>query len=186
MLRRNFLFLQAIVLLLGQLAGCVTGPREAAFGDLRLQGKLGVVQGGRAFSTNFSWVQQGEQLDIALWGPLGQGRTRLRGTVRRLDLLAADGGVLASGHPEALMAEHLGWSLPLGLYLDWMAGRPSPTAAVTEPVSDEDGRLTSFRQLGWTVAYDRFKQFPAGLLPWRITAEQPGRRVRIALTEHRR
>lgn len=165
------------------LAGCVGNPPPSPSADFWIKGKIGVVYGDRAFSARFVWAQQGDRFDIDLWGPLGQGRTRLRGRGQQLEVLDGEGGVLAAGQPQALMLERLGWSLPLDLFLDWLNGRPSARAPVRDQRHDAQNRLTSFEQLDWRVNYDRFQAFPSGVLPRRVTAEKEGSRVNLIISE---
>lgn len=181
--------------------------------DFWIKGKIGVVEGGEAFSARFAWAGHRQGFTIDLWGPLGQGRTRLRafglpnedhpqprreGTQsakadacsareaqRRLEILDGAGEVFASGCAQALMLEHLGWSLPLDLFLEWINGRPSPRTAATDLTRDAQDRLVAFRQLGWRVRYDGLGPPAAGGLPARITAEKPGSTVRVSVSERR-
>ena len=179
----KLLFLNAIFVALWLLAGCVSVPPMSSGTDFSIKGKIGVVDGGESRSARFVWRQSGERFEIDLWGPLGQGQTRLRGTPDRLEFIDADGDVRTSGSPEALMLAELGWSLPLSLLLDWLQGRPSPQAPVADAKSDPEGSLTRFRQLGWQVRFDRAKKAPADTPPRRITAEMPGYRVRVVVSE---
>jgi len=179
----KLLFLNAIFVALWLLAGCVSVPPMSPGTDFSIKGKIGVVEGGESWSARFVWRQSGERFEIDLWGPMGQGQTRLRGTPDRLEFIDADGDVRTSGSPEALMLAELGWSLPLSLLLDWLQGRPSANAPVADAISDPEGSLTGFRQLGWQVRLERAKQAPADAPPRRITAEKPGYRVRVVVSE---
>ena len=183
MLRPNLPLVQALCLLCCLLWGCAGAPPAPRSADFWIKGKLGVVYGDRAFSANFVWAQRGNRFDIELWGPLGQGRTRLRGVGRQLEVIDGQGGVLAAGRREALMVERLGWSFPVDLFLDWVNGRPAPGAPVRNRTSDSQNRLTGFEQSGWQVRYGRFQPFPAGPMPGRVTAQQPGSRVNLAISE---
>ncbi len=148
-----------------------------------MEGKVGVAEAGRAYSAQFAWTQQGAKFTVDLWGPLGQGGTRLRGDRRGLLITNAKGQVLAEGEPQALMQEHLGWSLPLNLLLDWLHGRPAASPPASARTSGPDGRLTGFHQQGWRVRFEGFQPYQGGLAPSRITAEKPGARVRVLVAK---
>ena len=179
MFRHKVLFLKAIFMGCWLLAGCVSVPPTPSDADFSIKGTIGVVEGSDSWSARFAWRQFGDRFEIDLWGPLGQGQTRLRGTPDRLEVTVGDGDVQTAGNPEALMLAELGWSLPLNLLLDWLQGRPSAEAPVVDASRDPTGNLTDFRQLGWQVHFDRAKEAPTDALPRRITAEKPGYRVRV-------
>ncbi len=151
--------------------------------DFTIKGKIGVVEGADSWSARFIWRQSGERFEIDLWGPLGQGQSRLRGTPDRLEIIDADGDVRTSGSPEALMLAELGWSLPLRLLLDWLQGRPAPQVPVADAIRDPEGNLTGFQQLGWQVRFERARKAPEDAPPRRITAQKPGYRVRVVISE---
>lgn len=188
---RNHLFLLLFFMALG---GCAALPRPApAEGGFNLRGKLGVVYGEESFSAQFLWRQQAQAFTIDLWGPLGQGRVQLIGTDRRLALREADGTLISEGPPGVVMREHLGWTLPLDVLPLWVRGQPAPDRPVSDRVLDDDGRLASFRQLGWRVTLERYRPVVAEAtedraapaqpvaLPHRVTAERDGYRVRLAI-----
>ena len=199
--RRNSLFLLAFFLIL-QVAACTTLPREGpAEGGFHLRGKMGVVQGGDSFSANFLWRQDGSRFTMDLWGPLGQGRLQLTGNGRRLELREGDGSLISRGPPDAVMYEHLGWSLPLSVLPQWVRGHPATNLPATFEVRDEAGRITAFQQLDWQVELDRYRRVAgdtgamgadtetlagSGLyLPHRVTARRGEYRVRLAISEWR-
>lgn len=184
MTQRSFPTIALPLALCWQLAGCVSQlPATPATADFRVEGKVGVVQAGRAYSARFAWTQLGAKFTVDLWGPLGQGRTRLRGDGQSLLITNAKGEVLARGEPQALMQERLGWRLPLNLLLDWLHGRPAASAPASAQTSDPDGNLTGFQQQGWRVRFAAFQPHQGGLAPSRITAERPGARVRVLVAK---
>lgn len=191
----------------GLLVGCAALPQPGPAGGFVLRGKLGVVDARDSFSARFLWQQQGDAFDIELWGPLGQGRVRLTGRDGSMALVEGDGTVIDSGTPDAVMRRHLGFSLPMAVLPAWVRGAPAAGHRVSGRVVDGDGRLTAFRQLGWTVALERFGAVeggdvpvsagagpaatpastptatPATLLPHRITASRGDYRVRLAVSD---
>ena len=185
MLRHNLLFLNMFLLVVVTLGGCATVHRAPDGADFWVTGKVGVREGSENYSARFSWHQSGPHYEIGLWGPLGQGRTYLKGDANYLEIVGANGDLVLAGHPETVMYEHLNWSLPLDVLPFWMQGRPSPAAAVEDRVNDDGGRLTGFKQLGWEVSYDRYHDDSRASLPGRITARKPGYRVRLVVSQRR-
>jgi outer membrane lipoprotein LolB len=196
----NYLLLK--IFFLAFLAGCVSLPRyEPMEGGFVLRGNLGVVQEDESFSARFYWRQNGPDFLIDLWGPLGQGRVALAGNERRLELREGDGKMITEGAPDAVMRQHLGWSLPLSVLPDWVQGRPAGGSPVVDPVYDEAGRLAAFSQLDWRVELERYQRVgsegaeveagaegitegraPGAFLPHRVTATRSSYRVRLAIS----
>ena len=164
------------------MAGCAQLPVEPETSGFAVAGKLSVVEHGQAYSARFRWRQASERYDIVLWGPLGQGGTRLRGDAHHLEIVGRNGKPILAGNPESVMRQRLGWALPLAVLPWWLSGRPAPDAAVQDAQTDRDGRFTAFHQLGWQVRYDRFETTGTPPPPSRITAERPGYRIRIAIS----
>ena len=161
--------------------GCAQLPVETGPADFRFEGKVGVVEGERSHAARFIWRQTGERYDVVLWGPLGQGGTRLRGDSHLIEITGRNAEPALSGDPRQVMRQRLGWSLPLAVLPWWMSGRPAPDGSVDAVEHDDEGRLTAFRQLGWQVSYDRFDTGEDPPAPVRITAERPGYRIRVTI-----
>ncbi len=176
------------VFLLVLSTGCagVAVPPPAPEGFV-LRGKLAVVEGEQSVSARFIWRQTGAAFSIDLWGPFGQGQMRLEGDGRELILRDAAGQVLTRGTGDEVMRAQLGWSLPLAVLPEWVQGRPHPGLPSTDRATDPEGRLTSFRQLEWTVALGRYgppKKASAGReMPHQVNARQGIYRVRLAISE---
>lgn len=174
------------LLLVGVLvSGCtVARPAgDAADADFRLRGKIAVRGPGDAFSASFDWIQTGEAFDIELWGPLGQGRVRLRGDGRRLAVRDARGTTTSGISTEPFMASALGWSVPISALPFWVRGRYDPGSPVAERRRAADGTLASFQQLGWTVEVSRWGESALGPVPGRVVAVQRERRIVIVCKE---
>lgn len=154
--------------------------------DFRLRGKIGVrgqSSTGRAFSASFDWIQAGDAFAIELWGPFGQGRTRLTGDHETLTVTDAHGVTLAGESPEAIMEAHLGWLAPVTVLQHWIRGRLAPGRRANALDRDADGHLTRFKQLGWTVELSRWRESVAGPVPGRIRATRDGRRITVVCKE---
>ena len=84
-----------IVAVFAALSGCTSLPPAVALesAEFTVQGRLGVRDGAEGFSSSFNWIQASDQFQIELWGPLGQGRTRLVGSGQEVTVYAADGEV---------------------------------------------------------------------------------------------
>lgn len=166
-------------------SGCTVArpPEGAADADFRLRGKIAVRGPRDAFSASFDWIQTGEAFDIELWGPLGQGRIRLRGDGTRLTVTNARGTTTSGIGAEPLMVSTLGWSVPISALPYWVRGRYDPGNSVAEQRRTADGTLASFEQLGWTVEVSRWGESAVGPVPGRVVAVQRQRRIVIVCKE---
>ena len=162
------------------MACSTVGPASDAEG-FSLRGKLGVLDGGASYSARFLWRQTGERFDIALWGPLGQGRMHLEGDNERITLIRSN-EVLAQGKHHEVMHTQLGWTLPLNVLPSWALGEPDSSLDVVAKAYDDEGRLVGFEQLDWQVAYTQFRLIGDRWLPRRITARRGDYRVRLIIS----
>ena len=88
--------------------GCAQLPVETGPADFRVEGKVGVLEGERSHAARFVWRQTGDRYDIVLWGPLGQGSTRLRGDSDRIEITGRSAGTTLSGEPGTVMRRAAG------------------------------------------------------------------------------
>ena len=170
------------LLLSAACASLAPPPGGFADFDFRVRGRIGVQGGGEAFSASFDWRQAGDRFAIALWGPLGQGRTQLQGDDRAVRVIDARGRVLEDADTDALMMRALGWRAPVAALRHWVRGRIAPEAAQGLE-HDAGGRLTRFRQFGWTVELRGWRSAAAGEVPARVVATKAGRRVTVICKE---
>ena len=186
-MNRNTLFLITLLSLTMLSACTVVAPLgEGLTADFRLRGKIGVrdqSSSGGSFSASFDWIQAGDAFAIELWGPLGQGRTRLTGDAETLTVTDASGVTLAGESPEALMQQHLGWSAPVNVLRYWIRGRLAPGWRANAVDRDATGHLTAFEQLGWAVELSRWRESAAGPVPGRIRATRDDRRITVVCKE---
>ena len=171
----------APLLLLFALAGCVVlGKSEMSNPDFRLRGKIAVRVDQEAFAASFDWRQAGRRYEIDLWGPLGQGRMRVSGDGSALSVTDSRGETVRGASATVLMEQALGWSVPVTALRHWVRGRYDPSTPATVQGQAENGRLTQFEQMGWTVRVERWHDTAVGSVPSKIVAAQEGRRIVVA------
>ncbi|MEM7098465.1 MAG: outer membrane lipoprotein LolB [Pseudomonadota bacterium] len=157
-----------IVILLLFLSGCRSLDVGETQPDFVSSGKVSLKTPNQARSGRFSWEEyradaNGVHYVLEVWGPLGQGRTRLAGTDEFLEIIQ-NGKILAQGESQLLMLEHLGWSVPLDVLSAWIKGAPHPDTPFDEMATEPGARL--FNQARWQVTLSRFE----GVHPTRISA----------------
>ena len=159
------------------LAGCAT-PRgnfvqpAAEIGrpqDFVIEGRFSLRHEDKNYSGRLHWRHQGENNDLLLSSPFGQGLARITTNARGAYLTHSDGTVTVAASIEALTQTVLGMPLPLSRLVQWIRGIPP------EGVSEFDGagRLSRLHHEAWRIQYAYDDDDPASL-PRRIIAEHAG------------
>ncbi len=188
------------LLMLGLLVGCSVAPplvptdtpeqawqehraQMLAVSHWRLNGRLLVVSGHETWNTGLNWQQQGEAYQIMITAPLGQGSMRLVGDPQRVTLESHEGERWFSDHPEQLLAEQLGWRVPVSALRYWVLGLPAP--GDYQPTLNEAGLLGGLVQGGWEIEFRDYRERDGVMLPGRIFANNHQARVRLIIGEWR-
>lgn len=153
------------------LAGCAGLPPKSlrvAAESYTITGKLVVIQPEQRTTARFRWIQQAENFQMDLWGPLGVGRTSITGTSIYAELTQGT-EVIERGIPSEIMQRQLGWSAPIEVFPYWVKGIVAPNAVVESAEKDKLGRLMKFSQAGWSVSYAGHVQEEWGWRPSGIT-----------------
>ena len=132
-----------------------------------LQGKLGVRAPHESGSGTLFWLQQQDQYDIRLSGPLGRGATRIQGSDAGVTLEIAGQPPATADSAEALLEQQIGWRLPVEHLLWWVRGLPAPDSPSRLQLNP-DSQLARLAQAGWTVEYSRYQQVEGLTLPQRL------------------
>ncbi len=161
------------------LSGCVhrAGPIDAVEtdGHWRLQGRIAVSDGKESGSGSLTWEQDGDRFLIQLRAPVSGQGWRLKGDDSGCTLEGLKPYPLHADSPEQLLAQELGWHLPVAPLRDWLQGRPMRAGSAIE--RDVDGRVLGFREQGWQISYREFREGQ----PTRIVARKPPYQVRLAI-----
>ena len=149
-------------------------------GGFVVKGRLAVRQGDGGFSSSFLWQHALGRDEIELWGPLGQGRSRLVGDESEVTVYTAKGEVFRESDPEAGMRRWLGFSFPLAALTHWIRGERAPGYPTTEQSSDANGDLARLEQLSWRIEFSDYQTRADGRrLPGRIVAIRTGVKVTL-------
>ncbi len=151
-------------------------------GDFETLGKLALRGPNESLSVRFRWQQTGESYDLELWGPFGQGRTRLVGDTEQMAVLDGQGQVLSQGLPAVVVRQQIGWDLPLLALVSWAQGKPTSGARVSEVSRDDQGRYASFAQENWKIQYLAYYEPKVDTSEVPSEALQDSRPKTIALT----
>lgn len=175
-----------VILLLICLAGCAGKPVPGVVPlKFEISGKFGIRDGDEGYSARFNWQQSHDGYAIEVWGPLGQGRTRLEGNEAVMRVLRGR-EVIAQGEPETVMLASLGWSVPIHVLPAWIGGEPAADVHFTEVVYDAEGRYAEFVQAGWQVSLSRYQQPAVDRAIWRparVVAAKGARKVTVIVRD---
>ena len=155
------------------IAGCTTIPRQEVDIDTPLdldtweiKGRLAAKIDSDGGSASFIWHRQGEVHNIELYGPLGSGRVFLKQAGGRASLI--DNSTEFFGDSlEDVLFQRVGWLIPFDKLQRWLVGQPQ-LEAISDQKYDQN-TLTEFRQAGWQVNYEKFKDYSGDSIPGKIT-----------------
>ena len=147
----------------------------------KMEGKLGYRTANDGGSATFDWRQQPQRGDIHFSGPLGFGSADLRWDSGRAELITAKETYQARSPGE--LAWHLtGFWLPVSALQYWARGLPWPGAPADAEYDDQQ-RLISLEQLGWSLTFDRYAPIAGVALPYRIKAQQNSNRFTLLIKD---
>ena len=134
------------------LSGCATIAPGSVVTDVEfiVQGKLLLTLADEKTALQFSWQQNQDDYVIDVWGAFGQGRTQLRGTGKKMQVMRGQ-KVIVAGPPELVMQQQLGWSMPVEAMRYWILGQPQPNIRFADYAIDEAQSSVRFRQSFWAV-----------------------------------
>lgn len=189
-MRRRLLAGLAVLALL---AGCVQQPAKepedwtqhreavASLGNWDLQGKIGLRSPKQSGSAFLSWSQQHDSYRLVLSGALGLGRLALEGDASGVTWQGKDGKTRHHPDPSVMIAEAWGWTVPVNALRFWVRGIPDPSLPVEEQVL-EHGLATRFRQSGWTVTPEIYRDASGISLPGRVRLQGEGAALTVSIS----
>lgn len=182
MRRRAFVALSLLVL-----AGCAAVPPEELpprpprdeLTAFRLEGRIGVRNGGESFSANLLWQHQSAFDEIILNSPLGQGIARLAADADGAVLETADRKRVQAADLATLSEQVFGFRLPVDALPHWIVGRPAGGAVSVE--RDGLGRPLRLTEAEWTTEFLAYENDSPQALPSLVQLERGDVRVRLRI-----
>lgn len=144
----------------------------------QLRGKIGIRQSNEAHSAYLNWRQCGDQFDIRLTGPFGQGAAHLVGNKNSATLMRGEQILIKASSPEQLLDHQLGWSIPVSRLLFWIRGIPDPDVpffGISNPIG--------FKQSNWQLSYPKTLTADSYTLPAKAVAKQSALTVTLVLKQ---
>jgi len=178
------------------LTGCTTMPlpstpptqmpwknREEALNRIQswqLNGKIGVQTAQDGGSATIDWTQNQQQYTISLSGPLGTNAVRLTGRPGYVTLISANGKQASASTPEQLLAQQLGWNVPVSSLHYWIRGLPVPGVPANTQF-DAYHRISDMTQQGSHIQFLSYINTNGIELPQKIFITAPNLRTKIII-----
>jgi outer membrane lipoprotein LolB len=150
--------------------------------DWRLTGRLAINDGSDGGSGNLNWHNSGETHEMSFRGALGRGAWRLTAGTEGAWLGMADGSEFWSPTIESLVADHVGWAVPVDALAWWVRALAAPGSAASVDF-DEFGYPLIIEQDGWQIEFGAYRSAGAAVMPGKISAIRDSYRVRLVVKE---
>lgn len=144
-----------------------------------INGKIGIRNSQDAQSATLNWLQEEQQYQIDIRGPWGQGGASINGNEDKVTLLTG-GERYQADNAEQLLAEQLGWVLPVSDIYWWIRGIPAPDSSFQQTL--QDNRLQQLTQKGWQIEYLRYSHL-SPQLPEKIRMTYNGLKITLIIKQ---
>jgi outer membrane lipoprotein LolB len=176
-------------------SGCATRPpaeaaaesiwlahraRLTTLTDWQAQGRVAIRRGDDGWNASFDWWQRQDSYRIRLRGPFGQGGIELHGDRLGVWMRRQDEPPVYASNVEDLLAQEIGWRLPVLGLVDWLRGLP----VASQPALfdwDQQGRLQTLEQDGWHIDYPRYRSVGARQLPDKLRLMRDELQVKLVI-----
>lgn len=174
------------------LAGCSISPstpkapipdRAEDITTWQTEGRVGIRTAQDAVSGNFNWEHSPEHYELNIYGPFGQGATRIEGIPGKESRLTYDDKDLRGPSAEALLYHELGWHFPVTNVQYWIRGLPAPDSAAEISYQSDGITPEQIVQDGWTITYREFTSLGTLRLPQRLQVTHSPYRVNLIVTD---
>lgn len=157
--------------------------QQADLNAWAFKGRTAIVQGREGWNAGIHWQERGQQFQIKLSGPFSQGGVTLDGNAETVTLTLDDGEAVSAATPEQLLAEAMGWLLPVSALRDWVRGVPYSKLPVDSKQLDAQGRLTKLEQAGWQIEFLRYMPFKGTSMPEKVFMKHPEMSIRLIVSD---
>lgn len=173
------------------LAGCSVSPttpkaplpdRVEDISAWQTEGRVGIRTEQDAVSGNFRWQHSAKHYELNIYGPFGQGATRLEGAAGQVSTLTYDDKTITGPSAEALLYQELGWHFPVDQVQYWMRGLASPNSPADIEYDTDGITPKQISQAGWTITYKEFTTISHLKLPQKMQVAHPPYRVNLIIT----
>lgn len=122
-----------------------------------MHGALSVTYDHKRDVVRFKWVQNQDNYNIHISGPLNIGGARIFGDASGVEFCRTRKKCIKADTPEQLTLNQLGWQFPISNIRYWILALPVPCAKIDAVSVDQYGHLTDLHQSGWQIKYSEFQ-----------------------------
>ena len=147
-----------------------------------LRGRIAIKNARDGGSGRFDWRQDGDQINFELSAPLSNQTWRLEGGPGNYTLTDSKGKPQHSDDARALIYAASGWTIPMQELRFWVRGaraESTDSSDAPELSFDASGRLSTLKQNGWTVSYERYSDASDSALPIKLRAFKDDAQVKV-------
>lgn len=156
-------------------------PVQLESASFALNGRISINYQGERNSAGLHWKHQIYSDEVLLLAPLGQIVARITSDAQHATLDQGEQHFQAND-VEILMAQVLGWHLPLGGLHYWVLGLPANDSPA-QIERDEYGRISVLRQADWEVRYLSYADANLDSLPSRMQLSHADLQVKLFIDE---
>ncbi|MGN6313286.1 MAG: lipoprotein insertase outer membrane protein LolB [Rhodanobacteraceae bacterium] len=159
--------------------------REQRFGaqtQWGLQAHFAVSDGRDGGSGTLVWQQNGDEYSLNLRAPITGKTARLEGGPEGVVLTGLREGPIRGEDAQSLLANQLGWHIPVAQLTWWARGLRAPDSPA-ELSYGENGLPALLEQDGWKVEYRDWYADRDPPLPRKVYASKPPYSVRVLIEQ---
>ncbi len=143
--------------------------------DWGLRGRLSFRSGGDGTNASVIWDQQGDNIEVKLFGAFGAGAVRIMQKNNEAALYRSGEKPVFGLNAEELLLWETGLRIPLKSLSSWLRGLPGNG---TDTAYDSYGRLRSLHYVDefdtpWAATFERYRDVDGYQLPVRMRVESP-------------
>lgn len=153
----------------------ISGQQQPLLADVvnaeswRYTAKVGITTQALREQANMVWAFADQSNDVRLFGPLGAGAIKLEFDQYGVQLSDSKGGLHLGANAEELLAELVGWPIPIDSLSYWLLAHAAPDSNYRYSL-DELGQVKIILQLGWQISYADYRDYGERKLPRKVTA----------------
>jgi outer membrane lipoprotein LolB len=148
-----------------------------------LTGKVGIQTEQESWNAGIRWRQTGNDYEIRLIAPFGQGTYELQGNDTVFSMRTPDNQIIQADSPETLMQKTLQWSAPVRDLVYWVRGIPAPDKSLSGLRLDAQSLLLDMQQSDWRISVLRYLQSTAGQLPGKLFIQNEHYKIRLVISK---